>query len=98
MIVDSQITGNKRRKDWERNFESLKNGCLLQIKRDESAEIACLEYIEGFQQSIISREFENVEKILGNGVYGIVYKRKHKLDEKFYAIKRIQRGFISICV
>ncbi|KAI3957665.1 hypothetical protein MKW92_022938, partial [Papaver armeniacum] len=67
MIIDSQTNGNKRRKDWEVNFQSLRNDYLLETKRADSAEIACLEYIESLKQSRISREFEDEAEILGRG-------------------------------
>lgn len=42
----------------------------------------------GVQPSRVIKDFELIDT-LGKGAFGIVYKVKHRLDERFYALKRI---------
>jgi hypothetical protein len=35
-------------------------------------------------------EFEETKKPIGGGTYGIVFRSKNKIDDKEYAIKKIQ--------
>jgi len=35
-------------------------------------------------------EFEEAEKPIGGGAYGIVFKAKNQIDDKYYAIKKIK--------
>lgn len=74
------------------NFSPRRNSEEQRLRRNSSPEIEAVDFIShnsSLGQSRVQIEFQ-VLSCLGKGAYGEVFKVKNKLDQGYYAIKRIR--------
>ncbi|CAG2166490.1 unnamed protein product, partial [Oppiella nova] len=56
---------------------------------EKSGQPQVAHHLRSFRQTLKSNQFQRLSKI-GEGDYGIVYRIRHAIDQKFYAIKEVE--------